>query len=77
MKIRRKHPYLWAALAISLSCWSAIFAIISLYWSATAVITFTVISAWLGVVAIIEARDARSEPDRDEEQNETSTQQTP
>lgn len=59
MKIRRKHPYLWTALAISLSCWSAIFAIISLYWSATAVITFTVISAWLGVVAIIEARDAR------------------
>jgi len=59
MKTTRKHPGIWAALAISLSCWSAIFAVISLYWSATAVITFAVIAAWLGVVAIIEARDAR------------------
>jgi hypothetical protein len=67
MKPTRKHPGIWAALAISLSCWSAIFAIISLYWSATAVITFTVISAWLGVVAIIEARDAKILMNRDEE----------
>jgi hypothetical protein len=67
MKTTRKHPGIWAALAISLSCWSAIFAIISLYWSATAVITFTVIAAWLGVIAIIEARDAKILMNRDEE----------
>jgi hypothetical protein len=67
MKTTRKHPGIWAALAISLSCWSAIFAIISLYWSATAVITFTVIAAWLGVIAIIEARDARIAMDHEEE----------
>jgi len=76
MKTRRKHPGIWAAVAISLSCWSAIFAMISLYWSATAVITFTVIAAWLGVVAIIEARDAKIAINQEEE-NETSTQQTP
>lgn len=40
---------------------------ISLYWSATAVITFTVIAAWLGVVAIIEARDARIAMNNEEE----------
>ncbi len=40
---------------------------ISLYWSATAVITFTVIAAWLGVIAIIEARDAKILMNRDEE----------
>jgi len=67
MKPTRKHPGIWAAVAISMSCWSAVFAIISLYWSATAVITFTVISAWLGVVAIIETRDAKIAMGHEEE----------
>jgi hypothetical protein len=73
-----KVHFLRATIAACLSFWAAIFAIVSLYWSATAVITFAVICSWLGVVAYIEACDAEIELERCEtEEEEPSTQTTP
>jgi fatty acid desaturase len=75
---KHKAHFLRATIAACLSFWAAIFAILSLYWSATAVITFAVICSWLGVVAYIEARDAEIELERCEaEEKEPSTQTTP
>ena len=62
MKLNYKHQYMRATIAASLSFWAAIFAILSaIYWSATAVITFTVIALWLGFIAYIESLDAELE----------------
>ena len=65
MKPTRSRLYVRAALAASLSAWATIFAIVALiYWSATAVITFTVIAALFGVISYIEALDAKLEAAR-------------
>lgn len=65
MKPTHQHQYMRAAIAASLSFWATIFAILSAaYWSATAVITFTVIAALLGVISYIEAIDAKLEAAR-------------
>ena len=62
MKPTRTHQYIRAAIAASIASWAGILAIVALfYWSATAVITFTVIAALFGVITYIEALDAKIE----------------
>lgn len=65
MKPTHKHQYMRAAIAVSVASWAAILAVVALfYWSATAVITFTVMAALFGVISYIEALDTKLESAR-------------